>query len=483
MNRTNCIIWLMLACSLVAKAQTIVRDASDRQPIVQASVYDEQGRIIGVTDTEGQLPKLGDTRRIRLTHIAYQPADAETSAIGNEILMEPISYNTAEVIVEPAKTHCLKLTCYHRRYTVNGKGAGDDVPPIVSFTDGLCELYIFRNYLTPPRTVSLVTRNVISDGTLDQNQAESTPDLELKSLPECHKKSSRLTLSSNERSIHAVYHALKDGEQQEVKLSIRPDGRTGYQKVGNLMMTEDIRNAVYRRSPYPTISQGDLIAYSETKHIEGELERDGYPNYRADLWIFDEFFPISGEFLSRKEYKEEVKSAKHRQTSLTAESIDRMMEELQVPELTAEIQDKLTETKRMYQADYSLQLDEVVKTGKRRQPVRNKGGIRAPRNINEDDPRLQRATSMAQLLAPLGLKVVGRPGEQDLKPVANAASLKIFVDNFEEDDHDDVVNLLPTDVKSVEYFPPNNAENSVFGVRPESGSATVPGVLFIFLKD
>lgn len=66
-------IMALIGVLLPATAQTIVRDASDGQPVIQASVYDEQGKIIGVTDADGLLPHVGDSKAIRLTHIAYQP--------------------------------------------------------------------------------------------------------------------------------------------------------------------------------------------------------------------------------------------------------------------------------------------------------------------------------------------------------------------------------------------------------------------------
>ena len=43
--------------------------------------------------------------------------------------------------------------------------------------------------------------------------------------------------------------------------------------------------------------------------------------------------------------------------------------------------------------------------------------------------------------------------------------------------------MSPTDVKSVEYFPKNNPQNGIFGVRPNPFSGVIPGALFVFLKD
>ena len=478
---------LYLAVSLLpTKGQTVVRDAVDGQPVVQASVFDEHGRIIGVTDADGRLPNLAQATAIRLTHIAYQPADVATDTIGQDILMQPALHFTKEVVVQYVEPYCLKLTCYHRRYVVNGKGTNDDVPPMVSFTDGLCDVYLFRNSLNETRAVALVTRNVISDGMVASDGQESVPELEFRPMTEQYKKNRRFSTSASGQTVHAVCQVIGPGESQEVKLSVRPDGRTAFQKVGTLLLTEDVRNGVYRRSDYQKVSQGDLMAYSETKRIQGELVR-GTRTYTADLWCFDDYFVVSGAYLSKQQYKEERAAAKHRQQqALSAADIDCAVAELQVPELTKEVQQKLELTRMMQEgeaADYDLALGEVVATGRKKYQFRNNVGLAAPRFIREGDPRIAHAVSMAQLLAPLGLKVVGHPGEQDIQPVSNTAKLKIFVDNFEEEDHDHVVHLSPADVESIEYFTPNNPQNSVFGVRPESSSlGHVPGVLFIFLK-
>ena len=65
----------------------------------------------------------------------------------------------------------------------------------------------------------------------------------------------------------------------------------------------------------------------------------------------------------------------------------------------------------------------------------------------------------------------------------NNTGVMLYVDNIREEDHDYVLNIVPTDIKSIEYFTPNNAINGFFGARPASFSGKVPGVLFVFLKD
>lgn len=79
------------------------------------------------------------------------------------------------------------------------------------------------------------------------------------------------------------------------------------------------------------------------------------------------------------------------------------------------------------------------------------------------------------------MRVVYFDGEPHISTPDNAGVLP-YVDNIREEDHSYILNLQPTDVKSIEYFTPNNAINGFFGARP-SPDGKVPGVLFIFLKD
>ena len=137
-----------------------------------------------------------------------------------------------------------------------------------------------------------------------------------------------------------------------------------------------------------------------------------------------------------------------------------------------------TETQQMYaQAGY-IELPEVVKEGKKRQPQRNNiMSIEAPRGFQEGDPRLERAVTMKQLLNSLGMLT----GDTYITTY-DYAGVKIYVDNMWEEDESNVLDLVPANVKSIEFFTPNNAINCIFGVRP-SPNGKIPGVLFIFMKD
>lgn len=141
------------------------------------------------------------------------------------------------------------------------------------------------------------------------------------------------------------------------------------------------------------------------------------------------------------------------------------------------------QTQQMYSRAGYIELPEVTKIGKRQKPLRrNFMNMEAPRGFQEGDPRIERAVTMQQLLINLGMRVAyTNNGEPYITTPDNAGVLP-YVDNFREEDHSFVLNLLPTDVKSIEYFTPNNAINGLFAARP-ANHGKVPGVLFIFLKD
>lgn len=141
------------------------------------------------------------------------------------------------------------------------------------------------------------------------------------------------------------------------------------------------------------------------------------------------------------------------------------------------------QTQQMYSRAGYIELPEVTKIGKKQKPLRrNFMNMEAPRGFQEGDPRIERAVTMQQLLINLGMRVAyTNNGEPYITTPDNAGVLP-YVDNFREEDHSFVLNLLPTDVKSIEYFTPNNAINGLFAARP-ANHGKVPGVLFVFLKD
>lgn len=144
------------------------------------------------------------------------------------------------------------------------------------------------------------------------------------------------------------------------------------------------------------------------------------------------------------------------------------------------------QTQQMYNRESYIELPEVLKTGKKRKPLKsNIMGLEAPRGFQEGDPRIERAATMQQLLTSLGMRIQTNGNGDQYITTPDHAGVKVYVDNFVEsaEEHGYVLSLPPTDIRSIEYFTPNNPINGFFGVRPVSYSGKVPGVLFIFMKD
>ncbi|MBQ9656249.1 MAG: hypothetical protein IJV38_09555 [Prevotella sp.] len=347
-------IMALIGVLLPATAQTTVRDASDGQPVVQASVYDEQGKIIGVTDADGLLPHVGDSKTIRLTHIAYQPLDVRVGQIGQELRMQPVTYAIKPVVVESKKdAYCLKLMCYYRQYMVNGKGTVDELPPLVSFVDGICNLYLFTDDYKTTRQVQLAKRQVVSNDMESGMTEEELPGISIHSLAERYHESmdkSPYTFQqdSMRHIVTTTFNALYPDKSRPVKLNIL-DSHSKYRTVAAPTMVKNQHQTVHRMGTYAKVSQGDLLAYSEVRQLKGTMRQRGHEKYAMNLWLFDEYFPVEAELMTKQEYKAEQKTHKAALHSMSPEAIDHYIDEQHIPELSSDIQRKLEMTRKRQQ--------------------------------------------------------------------------------------------------------------------------------------
>ena len=350
--RRQLFLFIYFFILLPIMAQTTVRDAQDGQPIIQASVYDEQGKIIGVTDTEGRLPDVDNSKAIRLTHIAYHPLDVQVAQIGNELQMHPVAYTIKPVVVESKKdTYCLKLTCYYRQYMVNGKGTADELPPVVSFVDGICNLYVFTDENKTTRRIQLTKRLLISNDMESSTTDEELPGITIHSFPERYKEAvdkSPYTFQqdSTRHVINTTFNALYPDKSRPVRLNIL-GSNSKYQTVASPTMVKNLHQAVHQRGPYAKVSQGDLLAYSEVRQLKGIMKQRGHEKYAMNLWLFDEYFPVEATFMTKQEYKIEQKALHKSSQILSPGDIDRYINEQNIPELSNDIQQKLEMTRKL----------------------------------------------------------------------------------------------------------------------------------------
>jgi len=157
------------------------------------------------------------------------------------------------------------------------------------------------------------------------------------------------------------------------------------------------------------------------------------------------------------------------------------------PELTAF--NTQAQMQQMYSRAEYIELPEVEKVGKKPQVQRrNTMALEAPKGFNVGDPWIERASTLRQLLARLGINsYIDAWGREHINGEGgNQYVGKVYVDNVEyniAEEDCDVLNIPPQNISSIEYFPTNYAQNAIFGVRPIPWSGIIPGVLFIFLKD
>lgn len=349
------LVALTLIAATISRAQTIVKDSLDGNPIMQASVFDERGCVLGVTDMEGRLPVLNNTQKIRINHIAYKTKDVDVRRMGNEIRLSPNAYQIREVVKEKEKPHCLKLTCYMRIYTLNDgitqKNHEVDLPPILSFKDGIYHLYLFSDEsIHQSKARPLVVRNVL-DGNEADGGREMFYGLNLRSKVERFKgKNYELRGDNTKQDIYRVKKKetyqigvlKRDTANKLITVSedfLAPKGTYKY-NIGISKATWTVWNYdyLYRLTPYDKVGQGDLLAYREVVRMSGGLPFLK-PGVQVGTWKYVEFFTYDAEYLTKEEYKADKNEVK--QSSMTMEDIDRIKNEIGVPALTDEIEQKL----------------------------------------------------------------------------------------------------------------------------------------------
>lgn len=137
----------------------------------------------------------------------------------------------------------------------------------------------------------------------------------------------------------------------------------------------------------------------------------------------------------------------------------------------------------MYAWNREVELPEFEKKGSKPKPKSmNYGQLQAPRNLFPGDSRIEHAVSMENLLAQLGIYChVGEDGQKRIGGVGQIVGKK-YIDNVAEQDDEEILAILPQQVRSIEYFTMNHPQNTMYGVRADT-RGRIPGVLFIFLKD
>lgn len=134
-------------------------------------------------------------------------------------------------------------------------------------------------------------------------------------------------------------------------------------------------------------------------------------------------------------------------------------------------------------ADKVIELEEVVKTGKRIHKSKGLIAGQPPRGYADDDPQLARFSSVSAMIRMLGMRIIQKEDERKL--YANTGlgpdknnSVVVYLDNMRIDAEMLLNSINITDIRSVEYYPRNDTRLAVYG-----NDAVVGGLLLIYEKD
>lgn len=116
MKKTFLLIYITLAIALTAGAKTFtVIDASDKSPVIGATVIGKTGVIKGLTDNNGHIIVDDAERPVTIRSIGYNPAIV--SELNDTIALEPAVYEINEIVVNPVDRPVKRVICFAREYS------------------------------------------------------------------------------------------------------------------------------------------------------------------------------------------------------------------------------------------------------------------------------------------------------------------------------------------------------------------------------
>ena len=71
------IFLFLCSASVFDVAAQIVMEKGADNPVIYAHVINEKGEFLGLTDTEGRLPELKESKTLNISHVAYNPVTVE----------------------------------------------------------------------------------------------------------------------------------------------------------------------------------------------------------------------------------------------------------------------------------------------------------------------------------------------------------------------------------------------------------------------
>lgn len=106
---------LTITASFRMHAQQLELTDADNNPVVFATILNEDGRFLGYSDLNGRLPDLQQSRRLFISHVAYEPADIDVQTLtGTTIVMKEANIGLDEVKVSPKPI--IRMRKFYRLY-------------------------------------------------------------------------------------------------------------------------------------------------------------------------------------------------------------------------------------------------------------------------------------------------------------------------------------------------------------------------------
>lgn len=348
------IFLFLCSASVFDVAAQIVMEKGADNPVIYAHVINEKGEFLGLTDTEGRLPELKESKTLNISHVAYNPVTVEVGKLPERIDMAPISFEINEAVVQIPKPYCIRLTGFLRNYFLS---SADD--PVSEYYDGITELYFFlNNSKKEPEWMDLVARDGKTGKMVASRKDRFVLLPENKSYIEMVRSSKRHSLEgkSNYRKIlhkKDVVGNLSIDTTNHVLFTnfdlIAPDTvKTINMLLAKFRFNEAKASSIYSYDDLDYISQSHLQYYSlsfrcKTRILKMNIDMRGVIDFRT----------AKAEYLTEEQYKQAKKSYKARKkskASMTSEELDQYIIDHHIPDIPKELKRSLAISKKLNKA-------------------------------------------------------------------------------------------------------------------------------------
>lgn len=101
-------------------------DIDTRLPLPLASVIDQEGNLVGMTDQEGVIPTVSaDCYPLTFSYLGYEPLEIRYQ-VNSDVALKPLAYDLDEIIISPGSRPLLYLSGYVREVS-SMLGSADSV--------------------------------------------------------------------------------------------------------------------------------------------------------------------------------------------------------------------------------------------------------------------------------------------------------------------------------------------------------------------